>query len=338
LRLVFRRGAGASRQRAEDEDGRRHPFDKQTNHPGLHNYIDDGEKNAISTILSKVAFYQHPSVDPGAKKWDWGLIRLSRPKRAERRARTTPPQLKIIYRPILLTIDKQLFHNNTFGMIELNAIRKTYRQGGSDIHALDGIDLHVGSGEFIAIMGPSGSGKSTLLNVLGGLDRPDSGRYRLAQDEISALDDDAASDVRNRRIGFVFQSFHLLPRLTVLENVLLPQRYARTPDPDAPKRARALLERIGLGKRLDHLPGQLSGGQLQRAAIARALLNEPDLLLADEPTGNLDSNSAADVMALLRELHASGQTLVLVTHDPAIAASAQRTIHLRDGRVAGEQS
>jgi putative ABC transport system ATP-binding protein len=222
-------------------------------------------------------------------------------------------------------------------MIELKSIRKTYRQGGSDIHALDGIDLHVASGEFIAIMGPSGSGKSTLLNVLGGLDRPDSGHYRLAQDEISALDDDAASDVRNRRIGFVFQSFHLLPRLTVLENVLLPQRYARTPDPDAPERARALLERIGLGKRLDHLPGQLSGGQLQRAAIARALLNEPDLLLADEPTGNLDSNSAADVMALLRELHAGGQTLVLVTHDPAIAASAQRTIHLRDGRVAGEQ-
>ena len=223
-------------------------------------------------------------------------------------------------------------------MIELKSIRKTYRQGGSDIHALDGIDLHVAQGEFIAIMGPSGSGKSTLLNVLGGLDRPDSGRYRLAQDEISALDDDAASDVRNRRIGFVFQSFHLLPRLTVLENVLLPQRYARTPDPDAPERARTLLERIGLGKRLDHLPGQLSGGQLQRAAIARALLNEPDLLLADEPTGNLDSNSAADVMALLRELHAGGQTLVMVTHDPAIAASAQRVIHLRDGRIAANQS
>ena len=223
-------------------------------------------------------------------------------------------------------------------MIELSAIRKTYRLGGTNIHALDGIDLRVAQGEFVAIMGPSGSGKSTLLNVLGGLDRPDSGRYRLADDEISALDDDAASDVRNRRIGFVFQSFHLLPRLTVLENVLLPQRYARAPAPDAPDRARALLDRIGLGKRLDHLPGQLSGGQLQRAAIARALLNEPDLLLADEPTGNLDSNSAADVMTLLRELHAGGQTLVLVTHDPAIAASAQRTIHLRDGRVAGDQA
>jgi len=218
-------------------------------------------------------------------------------------------------------------------MIELREIRKTYRQGGNDIRALDGIDLRIAPGEFVAIMGPSGSGKSTLLNVLGALDRPDSGRYRLADDEISALDDDAASEVRNRRIGFVFQSFHLLPRLTVLENVLLPQRYARTADPEAAGRAVALLERIGLGERTGHLPGQLSGGQLQRAAIARALLNQPALLLADEPTGNLDSKSAADVLALLKELHAGGQTLVLVTHDPAIAAGAQRTIHLRDGRI-----
>ena len=221
-------------------------------------------------------------------------------------------------------------------MIQLSGIRKTYRQGGNDIHALDNIDLHIAQGEFVAIMGPSGSGKSTLLNVLGGLDRPDSGSYRLAQEEIGALDDDAASEVRNRAIGFVFQSFHLLPRLTVLENVLLPQRYARAPDASAPERARQLLERIGLGQRLDHLPGQLSGGQLQRAAIARALLNQPALLLADEPTGNLDSTSAAEVMGLLRELHARGQTLVLVTHDPAVAASAQRTVHLRDGRVAGQ--
>ncbi|MEO5933665.1 MAG: ABC transporter ATP-binding protein [Duganella sp.] len=219
-------------------------------------------------------------------------------------------------------------------MIELSNIRKTYRQGGNEIHALDGIDLRVAPGEFVAIMGPSGSGKSTLLNVLGALDRPDTGRYRLADDEISALDDDAASDVRNRRIGFVFQSFHLLPRLTVLENVLLPQRYARHADAGAAERAVALLERIGLGQRVGHLPGQLSGGQLQRAAIARALLNQPALLLADEPTGNLDSRSAADVLELLRELHAGGQTLVLVTHDPAIAAGAQRTIHLRDGRIA----
>jgi putative ABC transport system ATP-binding protein len=221
-------------------------------------------------------------------------------------------------------------------MIHLSQIVKTYRQGGNEIRALDGIDLHVAAGEFVAIMGPSGSGKSTLLNVLGALDRPDHGRYLLQQDEISAMDDDAASDVRNRRIGFVFQSFHLLPRLTVLENVLLPQRYAKQHDSQAPQRARQLLERIGLGQRIDHRPGELSGGQLQRAAIARALLNQPALLLADEPTGNLDSKSAIDVLQLLAELHGNGQTLVMVTHDPSIAERAQRTIHLRDGKIEKE--
>ncbi|GGX05863.1 ABC transporter ATP-binding protein [Undibacterium macrobrachii] len=219
-------------------------------------------------------------------------------------------------------------------MIALRNICKTYKQGGNEIRALDGVDLSIARGEFVAIMGPSGSGKSTLLNVLGALDKPDSGTYHLEQDEIGSMDDDASSDLRNRRIGFVFQSFHLLPRLTVLENVLLPQRYAEQPDPEAENRARVLLERIGLGQRMGHLPGELSGGQLQRAAIARALLNQPALLLADEPTGNLDSKSATDVLALLAELHANGQTMVLVTHDPNIAAKAQRTIHLKDGKVA----
>ena len=223
-------------------------------------------------------------------------------------------------------------------MIELQKVVKSYRQGGNEIRALDGIDLHIAAGEFVAIMGPSGSGKSTLLNVLGVLDRPDQGHYLLENAEISTLDDDAASDVRNRRIGFVFQSFHLLPRLTVLENVLLPQRYAKTIDIDAESRARALLERIGLAQRIDHRPGELSGGQLQRAAIARALLNQPALLLADEPTGNLDSKSAADVLSLLGELHSKGQTVVMVTHDAAIAERAQRTIHLRDGRIAEDLS
>ncbi len=218
-------------------------------------------------------------------------------------------------------------------MIELSGIRKSYRRGGDEIRALDGIDLAIRRGEFIAIMGPSGSGKSTLLNVLGALDRPDRGCYRLDQDDVGALDDDAASDLRNRRIGFVFQSFHLLPRLSVLENVLLPQRYAAALDPQAPARAQQLLERMGLSHRLHHRPGELSGGQLQRAAIARALLNQPALLLADEPTGNLDSKSARDVLTLFGELNAAGQTLVLVTHDPDIAAIAQRTIHLRDGKV-----
>ena len=219
-------------------------------------------------------------------------------------------------------------------MIELRGIRKTYQQGGNQIRALDGIDLTIQQGEFVAIMGPSGSGKSTLLNVLGALDKPDHGTYHLEQDEIGAMDDDAASDLRNRRIGFVFQSFHLLPRLTVLENVLLPQRYTATPDASAEERAKKLLTRIGLGERMGHLPGELSGGQLQRAAIARALLNQPALLLADEPTGNLDSKSAQDVLALLAELHGQGQTMVLVTHDPNIAPKAQRTIHLKDGQVA----
>jgi putative ABC transport system ATP-binding protein len=219
-------------------------------------------------------------------------------------------------------------------MIELSGIRKTYRQGGTEIRALDGIDLTIRPGEFVAVMGPSGSGKSTLLNVLGALDRPDACRYRLGNDEVGELDDDAASALRNRRIGFVFQSFHLLPRLTVLENVLLPQRYASHADPLSPHRARELLQRIGLGSRTDHRPGELSGGQLQRAAIARALLNQPALLLADEPTGNLDSKSATDVMSLLAELNAGGQTLVMVTHDPEIAARAGRTIHLYDGRIA----
>ncbi|MFZ6734844.1 ABC transporter ATP-binding protein [Undibacterium sp. Ji42W] len=172
------------------------------------------------------------------------------------------------------------------------------------------------------------------MNVLGALDRPDHGRYLLNQEEISAMNDDSASDIRNRSISFVFQSFHLLPRLSVLENVLLPQRYSNSPDAQAETRARQLLERIGLAQRIDHKPGELSGGQLQRAAIARALLNQPALLLADEPTGNLDSKSAADVLGLLGELHAGGQTLVLVTHDPAVAARAQRTIHLADGKVA----
>jgi putative ABC transport system ATP-binding protein len=218
-------------------------------------------------------------------------------------------------------------------MIEIRDLKRHYDQGGTVVRALDGIDLDVATGEFVAIMGPSGSGKSTLLNVLGALDRPDGGHYRLDGVAVSALGDDDASDLRNRRIGFVFQAFQLLPRLDVLENVLLPRRYARSPDPEAPARARALLERIGLGSRIHHTPGQLSGGQMQRAAIARALLMKPALLLADEPTGNLDSRSAADVLALFDELHREGQTIVLVTHDPEVARRAQRTVHLRDGRI-----
>jgi putative ABC transport system ATP-binding protein len=218
-------------------------------------------------------------------------------------------------------------------MIELTAIERRYAMSGQTVQALAGVDLAIGAGEFVAVTGASGSGKSTLLNVLGCLDKPDAGTYRLDGTDVAGLDDEATSQVRNTRIGFVFQSFHLLPRLSVLENVLLPLRYARTPDASAEARARELLQRVGLGERLEHRPNQLSGGQMQRAAIARALLMRPALLLADEPTGNLDSKSAADVLALIDEVHGGGQTVVLVTHDPEVAARAPRRIRLRDGKV-----
>jgi len=223
-------------------------------------------------------------------------------------------------------------------MIELQGIERRYVMSGQTVQALAGIDIAIGRGEFVAVTGASGSGKSTLLNVLGCLDKPDAGRYRLDGVDVADLDDEATSEVRNRRIGFVFQSFHLLPRLSVLENVLLPMRYARTPDPAAATRAETLLRRVGLGDRMSHRPNELSGGQMQRAAIARALLMQPALLLADEPTGNLDSKSAADVLGLIDEVHASGQTVVLVTHDHDVAAHAPRQIKLRDGKVEHDSS
>ncbi|MGN6227518.1 MAG: ABC transporter ATP-binding protein [Dyella sp.] len=218
-------------------------------------------------------------------------------------------------------------------MVRMEAITRHYRVGGQIIAALDGVGFEVPRGQFTAIVGPSGSGKSTLLNMLGCLDRPDSGRYLLDDVDVSTFDDEHASDFRNRRIGFVFQSFHLLPRLSVLENVLLPRRFLRGDASGLEERAHHLLDRMGLGQRLEHRPGQLSGGQMQRVAIARALLMQPALLLADEPTGNLDSKSAADVLELIHEVHAGGQTVVLVTHDADVAARAQRQITLRDGRV-----
>ena len=218
-------------------------------------------------------------------------------------------------------------------MIQVENIRRTYDMHGAEVRALDGVSLHVDGGEFVAITGPSGSGKSTLLNVLGCLDKPDSGSYVLDGEEVSRLDDEAISTLRNRKIGFIFQSFHLLPRLTVLENVLLPLRFTREPKPQVDGRARELLARVGLADRMDHRPTQLSGGQMQRAAIARSLILSPALLLADEPTGNLDSKSAADVLNLLDELHEQGQTIVLVTHDNDIAAHAPRHVRLRDGKV-----
>ncbi len=218
-------------------------------------------------------------------------------------------------------------------MVRLHQATRRYRVGGQNVDALAGVSIEVPQGQFLAVVGPSGSGKSTLLNILGCLDRPTSGSYHLDDTDVSTFDDERASDFRNRRIGFVFQSFHLLPRLTVLENVLLPRRFLRTAKPELEARAYALLERMGLSQRLQHRPEQLSGGQMQRVAIARALLMQPALLLADEPTGNLDSKSAAAVMDLLQEVHSRGQTVVLVTHDNGVAANAQRRIHLRDGRI-----
>ncbi|MCB1561261.1 MAG: ABC transporter ATP-binding protein [Xanthomonadales bacterium] len=221
-------------------------------------------------------------------------------------------------------------------MIHLSGIERSYNMSGQSVRALAGVDLDVMRGEFVAITGSSGSGKSTLLNILGCLDQPTAGSYQLDGDNVAGLDDEATSDLRNRRIGFVFQSFHLLPRLSVLENVMLPLRFAHDGKVDAvevERHARDLLGRVGLGERLDHRPNELSGGQVQRAAVARALVMKPSLLLADEPTGNLDSKSAADVMGLIDQLHREGQTVVLVTHDSEIAEHAPRHVRLRDGKV-----
>ncbi len=218
-------------------------------------------------------------------------------------------------------------------MVHLEQISRHYRVGGQSVAALDRVGFEVPEGQFVAVVGPSGSGKSTLLNILGCLDRPDGGTYTLDGTDVSTFDDERASDFRNRRVGFVFQSFHLLPRLTVLENVLLPRRFLRGDGQGLEAHARELLDRMGLSQRLQHRPGQLSGGQMQRVAIARALLMRPALLLADEPTGNLDSRSAADVLGLLAEVHDQGQTVIMVTHDADVAANAERRIHVRDGSI-----
>jgi putative ABC transport system ATP-binding protein len=205
--------------------------------------------------------------------------------------------------------------------------------GDSLVHALDQIDLDVGEGDFVAVMGPSGSGKATLMNILGCLDTPDEGEYRLLDREVSSLDDTAMSRMRNSNIGFVFQSFHLLPRLTALDNVLLPLRFGGRDPATVRPHAIALLERLGLGDRMEHRPNQLSGGQRQRVAIARSLVNTPSLLLADEPTGNLDSRTSEDIMRLFAELNRDGQTILMVTHEDEIASHARRLIRMRDGRI-----
>ena len=219
-------------------------------------------------------------------------------------------------------------------VIEMRGIGKTYRSGRLEVEALREVDLDVASGDFLAIVGPSGSGKSTLMNLLGCLDRPTAGTYRLAGTDVSGLSDDELAHVRNRTIGFVFQSFNLLPRTTALENVAMPLLYAGVGRSERNERARDALIRLGLEDRLTHEPSELSGGQQQRVAIARALVSRPAIILADEPTGNLDSASGADVLELLHELNGAGTTIVLITHDSDVAVAAKRSVRVRDGRVA----
>jgi putative ABC transport system ATP-binding protein len=219
------------------------------------------------------------------------------------------------------------------GVAELHDITRVYRMGQNQVRALDGFSFTFRRGEYWSIMGSSGSGKSTLLNILGCIDRPSTGSYRVRGAEVSDLDDDELSELRSREIGFVFQSYNLIPQLNVLENILVPLFYQDDPPPDGEERARALADRVGLGSRLEHKPMELSGGQQQRVAIARALINDPAIVLADEATGNLDSKTALEILELFDELHAEGKTILLVTHEPTIGARAERTLKLRDGRI-----
>jgi putative ABC transport system ATP-binding protein len=218
-------------------------------------------------------------------------------------------------------------------VIRLEGVHKVYSTGKLEVHALRGVDLAVRPGEFVAVMGPSGSGKTTLLEILGCLSRPSAGRYWLAGRPAAELESDALARLRGGEIGFVFQSFNLLPRLAAVENVELPLLYAGVARRERRRRALAVLERVGLGPRAAHLPAELSGGERQRVAIARALVNRPALVLADEPTGNLDSATGDEILSLLGEVHAEGNTLVVVTHDPGIGRRAGRLVAIRDGRI-----
>ncbi len=227
--------------------------------------------------------------------------------------------------------------SHSHALIELAAVERTFKVGDQLVHALAGIDLHIQRGDYAAIMGSSGSGKSTLMNILGCLDTPTSGSYQLNGTAVEQLDDDALAAIRNREIGFVFQNFNLLPRTTALDNVALPLLYRGLRPAEREAQAAAALARVGLAHRVEHLPNELSGGQTQRVAIARALVTSPSLLLADEPTGNLDSVTSEEIMALFDELSASGTTIILVTHESAVADHAHRRIWLRDGRIIADE-
>ncbi|MES2340227.1 MAG: ABC transporter ATP-binding protein [Pseudomonadota bacterium] len=222
-------------------------------------------------------------------------------------------------------------------MIEIKDLRKVYVMGEEEVAALAGVTLSIARGENVAVIGPSGSGKSSLMNILGGLDRPTSGSYLFDGEDVGSFGDDELASFRRRRIGFVFQSFQLLPRLTALQNVELPMIYAGLEPRERRERAAAMLDRVGLGPRKGHRPTQLSGGQQQRVAIARALANSPDLLLADEPTGALDTQTGLEVLALFKELNAGGLTLILVTHDLDVAAAARRRVSFRDGLIVSDE-
>lgn len=218
-------------------------------------------------------------------------------------------------------------------IVHFENVRKTYQMGPVTVEALRGVTFEIHAGDYISIMGPSGCGKSTMLNLLGCLDRPSSGHYRLGGEDVSQMNDDALSAVRGARLGFVFQSYNLIQQLTVVENIEIPLYYQDKPEVQSRDMARRMAARVGLEQRLEHKPFELSGGQQQRVAIARALVNEPLVILADEPTGNLDSSSGTEIMKLFDELHEQGKTLILVTHDPSVGQRARRTIRLRDGEI-----
>ena len=220
-------------------------------------------------------------------------------------------------------------------LIQVKGLRKTYRIGDQVVHALDGLDLAIDRNDYVALMGPSGSGKSTLMNILGCLDSPTSGSYVLNQRDVSIMDDDDLADIRNKEIGFVFQTFNLLPRYTALENVALPMIYAGIPRQQREERAQEVLTQVGLEDRMDHKPNELSGGQRQRVAVARALVMRPSIILADEPTGNLDTATSHEVMELFSEIQRAGNTVILVTHEEDIASCAHRIVRLRDGKIEG---